>query len=364
MDVENLVLQLTTAPLETKILHLSNIHFYSLSFQARLVFLPLFQAVLGLLTEDLSIPGHVQGWRILGEFIRLNPQDPSCGDKRAMATLDSLAKSAGVVSKIEHELLRVPRREAVLERALSPLTSLCLSSSPPLALLPLLFPLVNEYKPRLVAVRALIALTNAALSPTSHSVFTLNGGEGISLALSLLPGLESEDMAMLDCALSAAFILCRVLGGEETSRLPPILFTRLRWVLQSVLDADHGIFMGSQWDPANILLDVATLCGADRNKPQLAPFLPLLVRSLDELGGNARAQCFALRALHALFLDESCMRLFRDSKADLTQSLARLADDDERMDVEAVQTVAALQIQIGGEGKVKDRSCQSLCVAF
>lgn len=162
--------------------------------------------------------------------------------------------------------------------------------------------------PRPIGICASIAVVNLCMFPEAHT--KLLQGKVLEIALKNLHFLRDNAVNdELDCGLSAASMIIRTVGSEESGPGPeaikgnPVLTAKLAWVLKSVLDT--GMCLGFRWDPANILMDVATLAKSDRNKPLLAAFVPLLCQAA-EAPYNFRAIKYTVNALSQLVFDQRC----------------------------------------------------------
>ncbi|KAH9254147.1 hypothetical protein BASA81_007736 [Batrachochytrium salamandrivorans] len=162
--------------------------------------------------------------------------------------------------------------------------------------------------PRPIGICASIAIVNLCMFPPAHA--QLLKGNVLEIALKNLHFLRDEAVNdELDCGLSAASMIIRTVGSEESGPGPeaikgnPVLTAKLAWVLKSVLDT--GMCLGFRWDPANILMDVSTLAKSDRNKPLLAAFVPLLCQAA-EAPYNFRAIKYTVNALSQLVFDAQC----------------------------------------------------------
>jgi len=211
-----------------------------------------------------------------------------------------------------------PNGDNVAVRALVPLTNFTLvpEVAPAVCasgIVPHLIQLARTRVCEFPAVYSLIALANIAIHPVSHSCLLDSGA--IPLATELLSLLQTNetDFYRLDCGLSASFIICRLVGTHEQGSGAAaihenrVLLDRLHWLLTLVLKAGpEGRVIGSSWNPANIVMDIATLAKSDRNKPKLSPFVELIVSVWTAYPTNKRLVHFAVKALHQMMFDESC----------------------------------------------------------
>lgn len=142
-----------------------------------------------------------------------------------------------------------------------------------------------------------------------------------------------SDEADLRLGLFACSIICRLVGKDEegTRGAKAIeenrenIFPKLLWHLSSVLKAGpEENFLGSRYNPANIMLDAALLAKSDLNKPFMADFVPQCLISLQERSDmNRRLGMFAVETLSQLIFEKQCRPAFEKDKVQLIDILEK-----------------------------------------
>ena len=87
------------------------------------------------------------------------------------------------------------------------------------------------------------------------------------------------------------------------------------------------LIFAQNWNPANILRDVATLATSDRNKPLLVDFVLQLIRALELRSDNHRAVKMAITALSQLSFEPACKPKFDMYKERLNTCLDMIVTD-------------------------------------
>lgn len=273
--------------------------------------------ILRILSEEHNPFVHLLCWDICTYSIRMTSyvaDDPLPDDQDIMASI----VNDGLLDCMAAEMDRRPLRPEVLMSCLLSATNVCLyrrvvNDIIRLNLVPRFLKIVrmSESTIRLRSL-SLIAITNLALSSASHECLLNNGA--LDTAISLLGNLRSTDETELDLGLTAAFLICRIAGRDETGPgMQSIqdnrdLVDKLHWILEQVLEAGpDGIVLASHWNPANIILDVSILAQSDRNKPLLKKFIRPIYQSMREYGDtNRRLMKYSIATLLELYQHEDC----------------------------------------------------------
>jgi hypothetical protein len=270
--------------------------------------------IMRILEEEHDQQVHQLAWDVVTHVVKLSSyvsDDPSPLDKYSMQAMIR----DGMLTKLDAEIQRQPRRNSVLMYALIVSTTVCLYEDfvedvVELNICEHLLDLVRDTAGASMRIRllALITLTNIAIFPDSHS--RLIESNAIEICERLLVHLRSEVNQELDFGLTAAFLICRIAGRDEAGRGAQsihrnndVLITKLEWLLKQVLDAGPtGIVLDSHWNPANIMLDISILAQSDKTKPLLKNFVPLICRCLREYGDfNRRLVGYCIGALVELY---------------------------------------------------------------
>ena len=204
---------------------------------------------------------------------------------------------------------------------------------------------MENFCPHVAGINASIAVINLAIFPLSHKKLLSNRALEIALHnLKFLKDTAPNDE--LDCGLSAAFLIIRTVGNQESGPGPaaikgnPVLVKKLYWVLESVLTT--GECLGFRWDPANIVMDVATLAASDKNKPLLADFVPLLSLALKN-PYNFRTIKYTSKALSQLVFEPKCKDAMLAKAEEITTRYENI-DMDEYQDNNVSDNVSVYKI--------------------
>jgi len=264
----------------------------------------------------------------------------------------------GIIEAIAKEFSRPNLQFFVVEVAAVILTSLCLIRRHATricksGLVPLLLHVAETHAPQRIGVYSLIALVNLAIHQESHTC--LLEFNAVSVSIGLLRFLSSGLYYELDCGLSAAFLICRLVGEDETGVGPDaihansLFFEKLYWILEAVVAAGpNGNVIGSHWDPANIILDLSILAVSDRNKRSLVHFIPLICLCFKTFGtSNARLIKFSLRTLSQLSFEPTANEIMESEefKSDIG-SILRTAQVSLSSDLETYQASSILEMKI------------------
>lgn len=260
--------------------------------------------------------------------------------------------TAGIVEALEKELSREELNMNIVDGALVLLSRLALMERVANMIvgrgfIAMLVRIVENDFMGNASLRSLICLTNFAIHQTTHE--EMIQAQCLRICSQFLHFLSSSDEHELDFGLSASFLICRIHGEDEVGpgsnviHQNRILLDRLEWLLRQVLYAGpHGIVLNSMWDPANIVLDVSILARADRSKPMLVRFIPLLVRGLTMYSRtNVRLNKYTMQTFMELYHDPGCLGLMKQNKDSLVNELSSILESP-RCDLETYQSASFL----------------------
>jgi hypothetical protein len=156
-----------------------------------------------------------------------------------------------------------------------------------------------------------VALSNLSIHSELFDQFDQEGM--VEVAREQLIHLQSRDLSALDCALSCSFILIRLNKlNELNSQVRLSVVRKLKWILNQVtLAGPDGIVLGARWNPANIVMDVCSLCKEE--ELCYREFLYFIVQAFKTFGrSNARLTKFSVAFLfQACCLDRLSLLEFR-----------------------------------------------------
>lgn len=277
---------------------------------------------------ERAVTLHAQCWESIGTAMRTSEEERERSSDLVAFFIDHdvLVLLQQEFERYQGSLATDKHRTEALERALTCLTQICLVEDHAhrvvsnTSLVGLLVATAQAETPQMLGVLSLICITNLAIHASkTHVVLHENNVLDMcqSLITRYLHPVETEDEQELDCALSACFIVCRMLASQpdgansglahnEASRVynacGSVIVDKLFWILQQVLLAGpNKSVLGSYWNPANIVFDVSILCQNQDILKSMGRFVPLVVQALESRSkGNPRLVKLCLQVLIAL----------------------------------------------------------------
>ena len=291
-------------------------------------------------------------WRIFRDSIAIcdneNPQE--------FETVD-LAMERNVLELMICELDKSPQCETLLFSIFSTLTSICLVTKHceevvKSGIVSRCIDAVHADYPAELTTSGLGSLKNLAICPSVRKSLIQSGA--LEVSVRKLYHLQSQVMGELKLGLCAASLICRLFEGQEDGPITDIVtetvelvLQRFHWLLDEVLRVGP-LVIGSIWNPANIVMDIAFLAQADKNKRYMVSFVPLLVRALDRRRfSNARLIRYSLDALVAIGFDpESTIEMMRARKQILDVLNVLDQSDDGQISLHMRQAAQVLRMQL------------------
>ncbi|KAH9259727.1 hypothetical protein BASA81_002149 [Batrachochytrium salamandrivorans] len=198
---------------------------------------------------------------------------------------------------------------------------------------------------------ALTGLGSMALHPENYPVLMCCGV--LRLALKYLHYMTSDDERDIDFGLTAASLLIRLVGKDESGKgFDAIqgnkdLLEETKSLLELVLDGgEDGVVYGYSRDPANIILDISVLATSDGNKPLLAEFIPLILRAMEERPDNERMLKYAVVALSQLAFDTNSQPVLLEHEERVLDCLNQVISKTRKTDKETFRTASVLRATI------------------
>jgi hypothetical protein len=319
------------------------------------------------LTEKYENTEEVQHWiwQILRDTICVYDNE----DPAEFETV-KLAVEHGAINVMVKELRREPARLQVLFNVFSSLTTICLDfryadrvieSGAVEACLRLVEQNITfDY-----STSALGSLKNLAITKSARP-FLLQAG-ALQVAQGSLRHLRADSPSELKFGLCAASLICRLMDGQETGPLVDmfaetegLVLRQLHWLLNAVLRVGP-VVIGSGWNPANIVMDLAILAQPDENKRYMVDFVPLLALGLQSRGlKNMRLTQYAVDALLSIGMAIEAKREMIKVRPMLLRALdVIIIDTSNEVSAQIKQSCCALRLMLenlGSEDDLEDDS--------
>lgn len=284
-------------------------------------------------------------WLILRDAICVFDNE----NPREFVTVD-LALEAGVLGEIVRELEREVHRSTCLGHAFSSLTTICLVERHALQVAQsgvaracvnvCRRPVSEEF-----LTSALGSLKNLAMASPCRQ--TLVDCGAVQVAEDHVSAVASPVNSTIKLGLCACSLLVRLVGGEGWTEW--LFYDRMLVLLGNVFKVGpRGTVIQSEWNPANIVLDVLLLAQCDENLPKLVGAVALLVDGLKLRGErNARLVRFTVAALFHLYVGSQSHAVlaseFRLAAEAVLREMARV----DGVDLETAQMAHVLRTGMG-----------------
>ncbi|KAH9250104.1 hypothetical protein BASA81_012151 [Batrachochytrium salamandrivorans] len=251
-----------------------------------------------------TYPDHEEvcswAWLILRDAICVFDNE----NPREFVTVD-LALEFGVLEEIIRELERKVHRSTCLGHAFSSLTTICLverhalqvaQSGVARACVNVCHRQVSEE----LLTSALGSLKNLAMTSKCRQLLVDCGA--VQVAESYVEAVASPVNSTLKLGLCACSLLVRLVGGSGWTEW--LFYDRMLMLLRNVFKVGlRGTVIQSEWNPANIVLDLLLLVQCDENQPKLVGAIPLLINGLRLRGErNTRLVRFTVATLFHLYV--------------------------------------------------------------